>query len=82
MYTKVGTKRNYKKTDYCTYCGGQYTSKLSKHLMNVHMQEEEVKLAMISPVGSKKRKAIWTQIMNEGNYKHNTKVHINDNYKH
>lgn len=71
--TKNG-KRNYSKTDFCLFCNGSYNSKMSKHLLSVHLKEEKVQNVTALPLGSKERKAALQKLQNEGNFNHNVKV--------
>ena len=60
--------------DYCVYCEGQFASKISKHYMSVHYDEEAVRRILLLPVKNEKRKHALTLLQNEGNYQHNSKV--------
>lgn len=71
---KVGGKRNYAKADYCLFCKSQYLSKISKHFMAVHANEEKVKKIMDLPKGSVKRKQQLALLQNDGNHLHNCEV--------
>ena len=73
-YQGKNEKRDYAKMNYCLYCEGKYISKISKHLMAVHRNEDGVKAAMGLPVGSKARKMAFSKLQNEGNFQHNCKV--------
>lgn len=73
----VGTKRNYRKPDYCKFCRGKYMSKISTHFFAVHGQEPEVRKILNCPKGSREKKRLLTLLQNEGNHIHNIDVSTN-----
>ncbi|KAK7115637.1 hypothetical protein V1264_001471 [Littorina saxatilis] len=70
----IDGKRNYQKPDYCLFCKGKYTSKISSHLLSVHCEEARVQAVTALPCGSKERKRVLGLLQNEGNHLHNTEV--------
>ena len=72
---KILGKRNYAKADYCYFCKCQYLSKISKHFMSLHANEERVKKIMDLPKGSRERKRQLALLQNDGNHLHNCEVH-------
>ncbi|KAJ8315158.1 hypothetical protein KUTeg_007308 [Tegillarca granosa] len=73
-YEKKNGKRNYRTLNFCFYCKNQYNSKISKHLMSVHFNEERVQKISNMPVGSVERKMCLQKLQKEGNYDHNAQV--------
>ena len=75
LYFNDGTKkRRYSKPDYCYFCDKRLTSKISKHYLGVHCDEEIVKDIALLQIGSPARKQALHKLQNMGNYKHNCKV--------
>jgi hypothetical protein len=68
-----GNKRQYRKYDYCLYCEGSFTSKISVHYTNIHSNEEDVKKALLLPIHTRERKAAFQNLQNKGNFLHNAK---------
>ncbi|XP_005098712.2 uncharacterized protein LOC101849288 [Aplysia californica] len=71
---KSGSKRNYRKPDYCVFCKGMYVSKISAHYLSVHSKEAKVKDIVSLPIGSKERKRLMILLQNAGNHEHNCEV--------
>jgi len=66
-----GCKKAYDKVHYCTFCGKQITSKIARHIINVHADKPEVEEIILQPKCSKKRKLLIERLVNEGNFKNN-----------
>ena len=71
---KPGCRQAYDKIHYCKFCGSQIRSKMSRHLLNVHADETDVKEILLMPKGSKERRTRLTMLTNEGNFNHNITV--------
>jgi len=71
---KPGCKQSYDKIHYCKFCGNQIRSKMSRHLLNVHVDETAVREILLMPKGSKERRARLQKLTNEGNFSHNIDV--------
>ena len=72
---KPGCKQSYDKIHYCTFCGNQICSKISRHLLNVHVGEMAVKGILCMPKGSRQQRRTKLQrLTDEGNFKHNITV--------
>ncbi len=69
-----GCKQVYDKVHFCTYCGMSITSKMARHLVTVHVGEDEVKAIRLLPKRSKERRMLLQQLTNEGDFKHNIAV--------
>jgi len=67
-------KRRYDKISYCTFCFKEVKSKISRHLMLCHSDNEKVKEIRFLPKKSKERAILLQILANEGNFKHNSKV--------
>lgn len=67
-------KNSIKKINVCFYCETHISSKISRHLLNVHKNEEEVKAIATLQKRSAERMSRLKQLENEGNFKHNIKV--------
>lgn len=63
----------YSKKEYCVYCDQCLTSRISKHYLNMHSDEEDIKAALLADKEGKKNLLYKAQSL--GNFKHNTKVH-------
>lgn len=66
--------RTYSKVDYCYYCEREFVSRISKHLLVMHANEDDVKRA--ARHSGEKRKWLLYKIQCMGNYKHNMKVKV------
>lgn len=66
-----GRKRKYDKVNVCTYCSKEMKSKMTRHLLKVHMDEVDVYQMALLPKKSKERRALSHKLLYEGNFKHN-----------
>jgi len=71
---KPGCKQSYDKIHYCKFCGNAIRSKISRHLLNVHVDETAVKDILFLPKRSKERRTRLQRLINEGNFNHNITV--------
>lgn len=71
---KPGRKNSYDKIHYCLFCNKSICSKMSRHLVRKHKDEQRVKEALHWPEGSKQRVFLLQCITNEGNFHHNVSV--------
>ena len=71
---KRGCKKTYDKINYCTFCHKAIKSKISRHLLTVHIDEPQVKEILLLEKRCKKRIALLQVLANEGNLKHNADV--------
>lgn len=74
-YEKNNGKRNYKKTDYCCFCKHPYGSKISSHILGVHVTESKVIEIQALALKSIERKMALQKLQKEENY-HNLEVGI------
>ena len=70
---RKGCKQSYDKINYCTFCE-KASTKISRHLLTVHKEEESVRPILFLPKRSKERILALEILSNEGNFKHNLKV--------
>jgi hypothetical protein len=70
---RSGCKKVYDKINYCVFCDAA-VGKISRHLLNVHKNEIEVKKIGLLTTGSKQRKSALSQLSLDGNFKHNGTV--------
>lgn len=70
----VGKKKTYDKCHYCIFCGTQIVSKIQRHLLSVHKNEEQVKEIKFLPKRSKERSVLLQKLVNDGNFEHNIAV--------
>ena len=68
---KRGCKKSYDKIHYCLFCKKAICSKMSRHLVHVHKDEERVQKCLSLPQGSKERVYQLQLLTNEGNFEHN-----------
>ena len=71
---KEGCKQVYDKVNYCTFCMKLISSKIARHLLNVHRDQAEVMKVLLLPKRSKERLNALSLLVNEGNFKHNSQV--------
>lgn len=71
---KDGCKQVYDKHHFCTFCGVEIHSKISRHLLQVHKDEPRIMQINLLPPKSKKRLIDLEILENEGNFKHNVDV--------
>lgn len=75
IYAKVGgSRRNYRKSDYCYYCEKEITSKIARHYIQQHADRHLVQKVITD--GSD-RKILLYKLQQLGNYRHNTQVRQN-----
>jgi len=67
----AGRKNVYDKVHFCTFCGARICSKISRHILNVHVTETAVQEIRCLPKQSKRRRVLLQKLVNEGNFKHN-----------
>lgn len=67
-------KKVYSKMQFCTFCFKKVSSKISRHLLNVHKQEERVQEILLLKKRSPQRIKLLQVLANEGNFKHNITV--------
>jgi hypothetical protein len=67
----VGVKKVYDKVNFCTFCGIGIHSKISRHLLRVHKNEEQILEILLQQKRSKNRINMLNALANEGNFKHN-----------
>lgn len=60
------------KADHCLYCEQVIRSRISKHLLNIHQEQPEIKEAI--QVEGKQRQDKLYKVQCLGNFKHNVKV--------
>lgn len=71
---KEGCKQVYDKVNCCTFCMKLISSKIARHLLNVHRDQAEVIKVLLLPKRSKERVNALSLLVNEGNFKHNSQV--------
>ena len=71
---KEGCKQVYDKVNSCTFCEKMIKSKISRHILTVHKDEQRVYNILLLPGRSERRMIELEFIANEGNFKHNAKV--------
>ena len=71
---RTGCKKSYDKIHYCLFCKKAISSKMSRHLVKVHKDEERVQKSLSLPKGSKERVHLLQMLTNEGNFEHNIAV--------
>lgn len=71
---KEGCKQVYDKQNFCTFCEKSISSKISRHLLNVHKDQPRVSKLFILPKKSQQRNLDLEMLANEGNFKHNIEV--------
>lgn len=71
---RPGCKKVYDRLNFCKFCHKCLKGKISKHLLNVHKDEIEVKNIVRERKGSQERRRLLGLLANEGNYLHNTTV--------
>lgn len=79
VYVKKGDdKRNYVKVDWCLYCEGKITSRISKHNISMHSERSLVKEIerCKADLNKKKKEKLMYKLQQLGNYKHNVKVNF------
>jgi len=61
---KPGCKQTYDKMHYCTFCGVQIRSKISRHLINVHSDEVTILEVASLPKRSSQRRSKLQKLVN------------------
>ncbi|XP_052264132.1 uncharacterized protein LOC127867138 isoform X19 [Dreissena polymorpha] len=68
-----GCQKRYDKINFCVYCKKAVKSKISRHLLT-HKERQKVLQIRLLPKKSKQRENLFTELVNEGNFKHNIDV--------
>lgn len=68
-----GCHKRYDKINFCVYCQKEIKSKISRHLLT-HKEYPKILEIQLLPKKSKQRDALFTELVNEGNFKHN--IHV------
>jgi hypothetical protein len=64
-------KNSCDKTNFCIFCGTAIKSKICRHILNVHKNEQRVMDILLLPNKCKERIKLLNQLANEGNFNHN-----------
>lgn len=68
-----GCRKRYDRINFCVYCKKGIKSKISRHLLT-HKEFPKILQIQCLPKKSKERDAFFTELVNEGNFKHNLDV--------
>ena len=71
---KEGKEHCYDKSNYCTFCGKEICSKITRHLLDVHHDHPAVGDIRFLEKQSPERMVLLEILVNEGNFKHNVQV--------
>lgn len=67
-------KKDYKKTEKCYFCGGYFTSRMSRHLKNKHSTQTIIAEALRLENGARAER--MRKVQHLGNFMHNSQVNI------